>query len=171
MRSAIACALFVCFFCIGCAEKDKGEQRADNFIEAMKSDALFNRVGRLENNIARDYATMMKPGDVSWMDADELRLVIRWKSTSQNENGATANIDVGNLLSMDARDCMVDVVWGSTDKDGRFTKTKTAMVKIAKLKAGEYVGMNVNLAGFTPDEIGRLTLRHVICSGRLGPDG
>lgn len=169
MKPTIAFALTAFFLCAGCAEKGKGEQRIDEFIQTTKTDALFDRVGRLESNMARDYATMVEPGDASWMDADELRLAIRWNSLSQSKNGALASVDVGNLLSMDARDCIVDFIYGSTDKDGRFIRTSTAMVKIPELTSGRYVRMQVNLSGFSSDQVGRITVRHVTCIGQLGP--
>jgi hypothetical protein len=155
--------------CTGCAKKDDGESGTQDAIQSLKTDAAFDRVERLEDRMARDYATMVEPGDSSWMDADELRLATRWTRLSPNENGAKATIEIGNLLSMDAHQCIADIVWGSTDKDGRFTKTKTALVKIPELSAGRYVRLDLALSEFTPDQIGRLTIRHVTCIGSLGP--
>ena len=169
MRGVFTSALVSIFLFAGCAKQDHNESKVQDAVQSLKTDAAFDRVGRLENRMARDYATMVEPGDSSWMDADELRLAIRWMRLSSSNSGANATIEIGNLLSMDARECIADLVWGSTDKDGRFVRTKTALVKVPDLMAGQYVRLDISLVDFTPDEIGRLTIRRVTCIGPLGP--
>jgi len=175
MRSRSSTTLSVALLALvaalsGCQKSSTiNDDEFDLAIVGIKSDAIQNRVNRLENNAFNDYAAFRR-GDTqwSWLTTRSLSVRVKAEILKAADDGAVVRIGVANPLAMSLSSCSIGMQWAEVGPDKRALKEtwrKDIHLFNQPIESGTKLTQDLTLPGIAYDKLGIVTLHDIICLG------